>query len=59
MKSDLCIIKVLDYNAKQYYTKRPKILRCEECPFKNNCDNYIEDILDNIDKLLTSTTFNK
>lgn len=37
--SDLCIVKVLDYEAQQDLKKK-KILECCNCPIKDNCKGY-------------------
>lgn len=34
--SQLCLIKVLDYEAQQY-RKKKKVLECEECILRDSC----------------------
>ena len=35
MQNDLCLVKVLDYEAQS--AKKKKVLECKDCPIKDKC----------------------
>lgn len=41
MKEPICIIKLLDYEAQ--IAKHKKVLKCEQCPVKENCKERRDD----------------
>ena len=41
-KMDLCLVKLLDYEAQQY-KKKSRVLECKDCVVKENCAKWVKE----------------